>query len=285
MHCSLVEVWNATAGTLLGQVKSAAPIVGLPRDVWLWGVIAGVLAVAGVLYSRSDAVGQRLMISRVLLLIVACVRGSYGGNASADIVAMVAWAFSLAAAGIFPALVLGVWWKGTTRSGAIVGMIVGFSLCLFYLIITRYWPHIGVQYFGMSSLAQSDLGQSVDLGSWTWHATWLTPSCRMVRCWPPTRLLPASGGSTSTTSLQRCSRCRWASSPSSGVDVHAEAVSRGPGDGRRGPPSEGGTHPRGQGRRDRALTSLEKKTYTNVEGERRLALQFIEASSQVSLRP
>ena len=29
---------------------------------------------------------------------------------------------------------------------------VGFLLCLFYLVITRYWPHIGVQYFGMSSL-------------------------------------------------------------------------------------------------------------------------------------
>jgi cation/acetate symporter len=30
--------------------------------------------------------------------------------------------------------------------------LAGFGFTLFYLIITRYWPHMGVQYFGMSSL-------------------------------------------------------------------------------------------------------------------------------------
>jgi Na+(H+)/acetate symporter ActP len=146
------NVWNATAGLFLGQVKTAAPLLGVSRAIWLWAVIAGVAAIAGVLYRQSDTVGKRLMISRVLLLIVAAYAAATAATRPADIVAMVAWAFSLAAAGIFPALVLGVWWKGTTRAGAIIGMIVGFALCLFYLVITRYWPHIGVQYFGMTSL-------------------------------------------------------------------------------------------------------------------------------------
>jgi cation/acetate symporter len=88
----------------------------------------------------------------VLLLVVAAFAAATAATRPADILAMVAWAFSLAAAGIFPALVLGVWWKGTTRAGAIVGMIIGFGLCLFYLVVTRYFPHVGVQYFGMSSL-------------------------------------------------------------------------------------------------------------------------------------
>lgn len=145
-------LWNLTAGLFAGQVKPPAPILGLPRDVWMWGTIAGVLAIATVLYNQSDTVGKRLMISRVLLLVVAAFAAATAATRPADIVAMVAWAFSLAAAGIFPALVLGIWWKGATKAGAIWGMIVGFSLCLFYLVTTRYFPHIGVQYFGMTSL-------------------------------------------------------------------------------------------------------------------------------------
>jgi cation/acetate symporter len=69
-----------------------------------------------------------------------------------DILAMVGWAFSLAMAGNFPALIMGVWWKRTTATGAVAGMIAGFGLCLFYLVCTRYFPGYGVKYFGMSSL-------------------------------------------------------------------------------------------------------------------------------------
>ena len=51
---------------------------------------------------------------------------------------MVAWAFSLAASGFFPALVLGIWWKRCTAAGAVCGMIAGFGLTLAYLLLTRY---------------------------------------------------------------------------------------------------------------------------------------------------
>jgi cation/acetate symporter len=74
---------------------------------------------------------------------------------------MVSWAFSLAAAGIFPALVLGVWWKRANKPGAIVGMIVGFGLCLFYLVVSRYFPGYGVQYFFMTSLQNPVTGAPV----------------------------------------------------------------------------------------------------------------------------
>src|SRR5690606_809812 len=56
----------------------------------------------------------------------------------ADILAMVSWAFSLAAAGLFPALVLGVWWKRTNGAGAVAGILAGFGICLYYLLGTRY---------------------------------------------------------------------------------------------------------------------------------------------------
>ena len=136
---------------LFASDPKASLIMGQPRVLWLGVVVAITLAITAVLWAKSDDVGKRLLVSRVLLLVVAAFAAATAATRPADIVAMVAWAFSLAAAGIFPALVLGVWWKGATRAGAIWGMIVGFLLCLFYLVVTRYWPHIGVQYFGMSS--------------------------------------------------------------------------------------------------------------------------------------
>ena len=154
---SILAVVAALAG-LHELFATGTPILGIPRIGWLAGVVVIVLTVSGVLWAQSDEVGKRLLISRVLLLVVAAFAAATAATRPADILAMVAWAFSLAAAGIFPALVLGVWWKGTTRAGAIVGMIVGFGLCLFYLVVTRYFPHTGVQYFGMSSLQNAVTG-------------------------------------------------------------------------------------------------------------------------------
>ena len=53
---------------------------------------------------------------------------------------MVGWAFSLAMAGNFPALVMGIWWKRATAAGAVCGMIAGFGLCLFYLVDDALLP-------------------------------------------------------------------------------------------------------------------------------------------------
>ena len=74
---------------------------------------------------------------------------------------MVGWAFSLAMAGNFPALIMGVWWKRTTTAGAIAGIIAGFGLCLFYLVVTRYFPGFGVRYAGMTSLLNPATGAPV----------------------------------------------------------------------------------------------------------------------------
>jgi len=152
-------------------VISTPEIAGLPY------VITGLVAAGGLAAALSTADGlllalanalshdiyykminpnaptkQRLIISRALLVVVAVLAAWTASTRPTDIVAMVAWAFSLAAGGLFPALVLGVWWKRATSQGAIAGILAGFFVTLFYLVITRYWPHLGVQYFGMASL-------------------------------------------------------------------------------------------------------------------------------------
>ncbi|MDX2258985.1 MAG: sodium:solute symporter family protein [Hyphomicrobiaceae bacterium] len=151
-------------------VLSTPEIAGLPY------VIAGLVAAGGLAAALSTADGlllaianalshdiyykmidpkaptaRRLIVSRLLLLLVAVAAAYTASTRPADILAMVAWAFSLAAAGLFPALVLGVWWKRANSYGAIWGVILGFGLCLTYLVVTRYFPGFGVTYLGMTS--------------------------------------------------------------------------------------------------------------------------------------
>jgi cation/acetate symporter len=64
-------------------------------------------------------------------------------------------------AGNFPALIMGVWWKRTTATGAVCGIIAGFGLCLFYLVVSRYFPGVGVKYFAMTSLLNPLTGKPV----------------------------------------------------------------------------------------------------------------------------
>ena len=75
-----------------------------------------------------------------MLVGVALIAAAVAGTRPSGIIQMVAWAFSLAAAGLFAPLVLGIWWKRTTKIGAITGMLSGFGVCLFYLVMTRYFP-------------------------------------------------------------------------------------------------------------------------------------------------
>src|SRR6187399_3276055 len=152
-------------------VLSTPEIAGLPY------VISGLVAAGGLAAALSTADGlllaianalshdiyykmidpnapaiRRLTVARVLLFFVAVASAWTAASKPSDILAMVGWAFSLAMAGNFPALVMGVWWKRTTAAGAVCGMIGGFGLCLFYLLTTRYFPGFGVKYAGMTSM-------------------------------------------------------------------------------------------------------------------------------------
>jgi cation/acetate symporter len=159
-------------------VLSTPEIAGMPY------VIAGLVAAGGLAAALSTADGlllaianalshdifykminpnastvTRLVVARILLVVVAVAAAMTAATKPADILSMVAWAFSLAAAGIFPALVMGIWWKRATTAGAIVGMVLGFGACLYYLIGTRYFAvafHEMWGWLGTASKAQLD---------------------------------------------------------------------------------------------------------------------------------
>ncbi|WP_439578718.1 sodium:solute symporter family protein [Elioraea sp.] len=138
-------------------VLSTPEIAGLPY------VIAGLVAAGGLAAALSTAdglllalanalshdiyyrmidrhapTGRRLIVARTLLITVAVVAAYTAGHLGADILFLVAWAFSIAAAGLFAALVMGVWYKKTTNAGAIAGMIVGYTITFGYLIWSEF---------------------------------------------------------------------------------------------------------------------------------------------------
>ena len=138
-------------------VLSTPEIAGLPY------VIAGLVAAGGLAAALSTADGlllalanalshdvyyrmidrhaptkRRLIVARVLLISVAVVAAYTAGHLGADILFLVAWAFSIAAAGLFAALVMGVWYKKTTNAGAIAGMVVGYTITFGYLIWSEF---------------------------------------------------------------------------------------------------------------------------------------------------
>ena len=120
-------------------VLSTPEIAGLPY------VISGLVAAGGLAAALSTADGLLLAIANALSATTSTTRCStrmrrpsagspwrgcscsswrwrrprLAATKPGDILAMVGWAFSLAMAGNFPALVMGVWWKRTTATGAI----------------------------------------------------------------------------------------------------------------------------------------------------------------------
>ena len=153
----------------LSELKLNADVIVLatPEIAGLPYVVAGLVAAGGLAAALSTADGllltianalshdlyfkmidpnaptkRRLLISKSLLLVVAGV-AAYAASLKPDtILHMVAWAFSIAASAFFPALVLGIFWKRANKAGAVAGMLVGLSVCLFYLI--------GVKFYGMT---------------------------------------------------------------------------------------------------------------------------------------
>ena len=134
-------------------VLAAPEIGGLPLVV-TYLVAAGGLAAAlstadGLLLTVSNALShdlyfrfinprapamRRVMLSKFLVLVVALLAAFIASMRFADILQFVSAAFSLAASAFFPALVLGIFWARANRVGAVLGMVSGLAVCLYYMV-------------------------------------------------------------------------------------------------------------------------------------------------------
>ena len=137
----------------------AAPAIGGLPYVVSGLVAAGGLAAAlstadGLLLTMANALShdlyykminpnastaRRVAISKGLLLVVALAAAYVAAQKPADILFLVSAAFSMAAAGFFPALVLGIFWKRATGIAASLGMVAGMSTTIYYMVMNQAW--------------------------------------------------------------------------------------------------------------------------------------------------
>ena len=107
---------------------------------------------------RSASLTKRLTITKVLLVVTALISAYVATYRLAIIVELVAWAFSLAGASFFPALVMGIWWKRANKQGAVAGMTAGLAVTTYYMVGSRFF---GVSWFGTQTIASAIFGLPV----------------------------------------------------------------------------------------------------------------------------
>jgi len=83
---------------------------------------------------RAGAV-RRVMLSKFALLLVALLAAYVAAQRPADILFLVSASFSLAGAAFVPVMIMGLFWAGVTRSGAVAGMLSGLGLTLYYMLV------------------------------------------------------------------------------------------------------------------------------------------------------
>ena len=88
---------------------------------------------------------QELLAARVAAAVAIVIAGFFGIHPPAFVAEVVAFAFGLAAASIFPAIFLGIFVKSMNREGAIAGMIAGLGLTWAYIGYFKFWaPEMNV---------------------------------------------------------------------------------------------------------------------------------------------
>ena len=119
------------------------------------GALAAALSTAdGLLLTISNAIAQdmvfqtkaasvsplrQVMLSKILLMVVALFAAWFATNRPVNILFWVASAFSLAAATFFPVLLLGLYWRGMSRAGAVAAMGSGLAMVLYYIATNHPW--------------------------------------------------------------------------------------------------------------------------------------------------
>ncbi|SDV49043.1 VC_2705 family sodium/solute symporter [Chitinasiproducens palmae] len=150
-----------------GLVAAGALAAALSTADGLLLTIANVLShdVYFHLLGRRTASHRRVIVSKLLLLAVALLAAWLATRNLGNILFLVGAAFSLAASSLFPALVLGVFWRRTSPRAATAAMTAGLGVCAYY-IATTYPPFahltgfLGPRWFGIDPSGAGVFGVS-----------------------------------------------------------------------------------------------------------------------------
>ena len=102
---------------------------------------------------------QELTYARITIGVAVVIAAYFGINPPGFVAQVVAWAFGLAAASFFPAILLGIFYKRMNMQGAVAGMIVGLVFTGAYIIYFKYGGGTADQWwFGISPEGIGTLG-------------------------------------------------------------------------------------------------------------------------------
>lgn len=142
----------------LPEVAQLAPFV--IALVAAGGLAAALSTAAGLLLAMSSAVShdlyyrifrteadeqQRLKVARIVIFIAVIVAGYFGINPPGFAGEVVAFAFGLAAASLFPAILLGIFDKRMNRQGAVSGILTGLIFTFVMILLMRSVPLFGTE--------------------------------------------------------------------------------------------------------------------------------------------
>ncbi|MDD4880395.1 MAG: cation acetate symporter [Gallionellaceae bacterium] len=146
------------------MVLANPEIAGLPNWVIALiaagGIAAALSTAAGLLLVISSAISHdlmkgvfakdisekgELMAGRVAAAVAVLIAGYLGYNPPGFVAQVVAFAFGLACASLFPTIVLGIFSKSMNRGGAIAGMLTGLVFTLVYIVYFKRDVLLGME--------------------------------------------------------------------------------------------------------------------------------------------
>ncbi|CAH9051959.1 cation/acetate symporter [Pseudoalteromonas sp. BSi20311] len=117
------------------------------------GIAAALSTTAGLLLVISTSVShdllkrtlkpditdkQELLAARLAAMIAIVISAYFGINPPGFVASVVAFAFGLAAASFFPAIIMGIFSKSMNKHGAIAGMVTGITFTAAYIIYFKF---------------------------------------------------------------------------------------------------------------------------------------------------
>ncbi|MEQ8494770.1 MAG: VC_2705 family sodium/solute symporter, partial [Gammaproteobacteria bacterium] len=118
-------------------------------------------------FARGLSDRQELLAARIAAASAIAVAGYLGVNPPGFVAEVVAFAFGLAAASLFPAILLGIFSLRMNREGAVTGMITGLAFTFGYIAWFKFYaPHLNgpeAWWFGISPEGIGALGALLNL--------------------------------------------------------------------------------------------------------------------------
>ncbi|SVA28463.1 uncharacterized protein METZ01_LOCUS81317, partial [marine metagenome] len=110
-------------------------------------------------FAKNITEKKELLFARLSILVAVIIAGLFGIYPPAFVAQVVAFAFGLAAATLFPAICMGIFSKRINKQGAIAGMLIGLIFTLSYIIYFKFlYPEMNSSEYWFLGISPEGIG-------------------------------------------------------------------------------------------------------------------------------